>query len=243
MSDNWDFYALLVDSEPASILLDLGLAQNAPIESQPYMAYVRVQMRSPRPDGLSSNEEYEDLVAVESSLEEAFTGNLGTTYAGRNTSSGKRDFYFYTGDPAAFALLVEKAMADHPDYRFEFGNRLDRNWDVYFNFLYPSPDDLQRILNRRVVDNLAALGDNHSEPRPVDHYAYLPDAVAASRLLDHLKEEGFSVEEPGINGGSIVVSFKRNDRPEDIDDVVIPIARRVHELGGKYDGWGCEVVK
>lgn len=243
MSDNWDFYALLVDSEPASILLDLGLAQNAPIESQPYMAYVRVQMRSPRPDGLSSNEEFGDLVAVGDSLEEAFADNPGTTYAGRNTSSGKRDFYFYTSDPAAFSVSVQKAMAGHSDYRFEVGDQPDRNWDIYFNFLYPSPDDLQRILNRRVVDNLAAHGDNPSEPRPVDHFAYLPDAAVATQLIDHLQKQGFSVDEPRIDGGTVAVSFKRTDRPEDIDDVVIPIARRIKELGGEYDGWGCEVVK
>lgn len=242
MSDNWDFYALLVDSEPASICLDLGLARNAPIESQPYLAYVRVEMRRPRPDGLSSNEEFDDLTAVEDSLSRIFAGSRCTTYAGRNTSSGKRDFYFYTNDPAVFAASVKTAMAGQSDYRFEVGDRLDRSWDIYFNFLYPSPDDLQRILNRRVVDNLAANGDNPSEPRPVDHFAYFPDAVAAIRLRDDLHKQGFSVEEPRIDDGTVAVSFKSTDRPENIDDVVIPIARRIQELGGEYDGWGCEVV-
>jgi uncharacterized protein (TIGR01619 family) len=242
MSDDWDFYALLVDSQPASVCLNLGLAQNAPIEGQPYMAYVRVEMLRPRPDGLSSSEELEDLAAVEDTLTEALAGSASSTYAGRNTSSGKRDFYFYTSDPAAFTRSVQTAMAGHSDYRFEVGDRLDRNWEIYFDFLYPSPDDLQRILNRRVVDNLAAHGDNPSEPRQVDHFAYLPDTAAAASLRDHLHKQGFSVDEPRIASGTVAVSFKRTDRPEDIDDVVIPIARRIQELGGEYDGWGCEVV-
>lgn len=242
MSDDWDFYALLVDSQPASICLDLGLARNAPIEGQPYLAYVRVQMRHPRPDGLSSSEEWEDLAAVEDSLTDVFAVSRNTTYAGRNTSSGNRDFYFYTSDPVPFAECVRTAMASHADYRFELGDRLDRNWDTYFDFLYPSPDDLQRILNRRVVGNLADHGDNHSEPRPVDHFAYLPDAAAATSLRDYLREKGFSVDEPRIDRGTVAVHFKRTDRPEDIDDFVIPIARRIQELGGDYDGWGCEVV-
>lgn len=242
MSDDWDFYALLVDSEPASIYLDLGLAQNAPIESQPHLAYVRVQMRRPRSDGLSSNEEFEELARAENSLSEVFAGSRSTTYAGRNTSSGNRDFYFYTSDPVAFAESVQAAMAGHSRYNFEVGDRLDRNWDAYFDFLYPSPEDLQRILNRRVVDNLAAHGDNVSEPRPIDHFAYVPNATAAASLRDCLHEQGFSVDEPRIDGGTVAVSFKRTDRPEDIDDVVIPISRRLQELGGEYDGWGCEVV-
>lgn len=89
---------------------------------------------------------------------------------------------------------------------------------------------------------MAARGDNRSEPRPIDHFAYLPDAAAATRLVEYLHQQGFSVDEPSISGGTIAVSFKRDDRPEDIDEVVIPTARRVAELGGNYDGWGCEVV-
>lgn len=242
MSKNWDFYALLVDSEPASIYLDLGLAQDAPIESQPHMAYVRIPMRQPRPDGLSSNEEFEALVVIEDSLSELFSGSDSTTYAGRNTSGGNRDFYFYTTDPAAFAASVTATMASHLHYQFEIGNRLDPDWEVYFGFLYPSPDDLQRILNRRVTDNLEAHGDNPSEPRPIDHLSCLPDATAAANLRDYLREQDFSTDEPRIEGGSVVLGFQRSDRPDSIDDVVIPIARRIQELGGEYDGWGCEVV-
>lgn len=242
MSDDWDFYALLVDSEPASIYFDLGLAQDAPIGGQPHLAHVRVQMRRPRPDGLSSNEEFEDLAGVEDSLTKVFAGSGSTTYAGRNTSGGNRDFYFYTSDPAAFADAVQAAMAGHAHYQFDVGDRLDSNWEVYFAFLYPSLEDLQRILNRRVVDNLAAHGDNSSEPRSIEHFAYLPSANAAEDLRSYLRERGFSVESPRIEDGPVAVAFKRSDRPESIDDVVIPIARHIQDLGGEYDGWGCEVI-
>jgi hypothetical protein len=243
MSDEWDFYPLRVDDEPASIYLDLGLGRDAPIESQPHMAYIRVFMRQPRPDGLSSNEEFDDLVKVEDSLTERFSGGGGNaTYAGRNTSSGNRDFYFYTADPVAFAESVEATMTDHPHYQFEIGSRPDPEWDVYFGFLYPSPDDLQRILNRRVTDNLAAHGDNLSEPRPIDHLAYMPTAASAADLRDFLRGQGFAIDEPRIEGGSVALAFKRSDRPDRIDEVVVPVARRVQELGGEYDGWGCEVV-
>lgn len=242
MSNDWDFYSLLVDSEPASIYLDLGLAQDAPLVSQPHMAYVRVHMRHPRPDGLSSNEEFEELIAVEDSLLELFSRSSSTTYAGRNTSSGNRDFYFYTSDPAAFAESVKAAMVCHSHYKFEVGDRLDPKWDAYFDFLYPSPTDLQRILNRRIIDSLAAHGDNLSEPRLIDHFAYLPNTTAAANLRGYLREQGFSIDEPRIESGTVAVSFKRSDRPNDMDDVVVPIERRVRELGGQYDGWGCEVV-
>jgi uncharacterized protein (TIGR01619 family) len=242
MSDDWDFYPLHVDSEPASIYLDLGLATEAPNRAQPHIAYVRVFMRQPRPDGLSSNEEFDELVRVEDSLEAIIASGSNTTYTGRNTSSGNRDFYFYTADPEAFAEAVESKMSAHPEYQFEIGARHDPEWSVYFEFLYPSPDDLQRILNRRVTDNLAAHGDNLSEPRPIDHFAYLPNEAAAANLREFLGKQDFAIDEPRAESGSVVLSFKRSDRPDQINDIVVPIARRVQELGGEYDGWGCEVI-
>ena len=144
MSDDWDCYPLLVDSEPASIYLNLGLKADAPNQTQTYMSYVRVFMRQARPDGLSSHEEFEDLTGLEDALTDNFSGSTHTTYVGRNTSSRNRDFYFYTADEARFVTLALDAMARHPQYQFEIGGRTDPDWDTYLGFLYPSPDDLKR---------------------------------------------------------------------------------------------------
>lgn len=243
MSDHWDFYPLLVDSEPASIYLDLGIARSAPIKGLADMAYIRIIMREPRPDGLSSQTEFDDLVQVEDSLSEHFDKRHETVYVGRNTSSGNRDFYFYTSNPAEFEALACEAMSKHPNYHYEVGGRPDPEWDVYFGFLYPSPDDLQRMSNRRVIESLESHGDNLTEPRLIDHRAYLPNAAAAAELRAYVSGQGFTVDEPMIDGGQVVLDFKRSDHPNKIDDVVVQVARRVQELGGEYDGWECEVVQ
>src|SRR5690606_18463753 len=96
MSVDWDFYLCRVDGDPASIFVDLGLARDAPVNDRPHMAYVRVYMQSPRPDGLSSQEEFDALVRLENSLTSALSADNATIYVGRNTSGGCRDFYFYT---------------------------------------------------------------------------------------------------------------------------------------------------
>jgi hypothetical protein len=241
MTEDWDCYFLRVADRPASIYLNLGLARDAPLKSHTQIGYVRVAMRQPRPDGLSSQEEYAALIELEDDLTERLA-QRGDIYAGRNTSDGNRDFYFYTGDPQAFEESAVAAMSAYRQYRFEIGGRPDPNWDVYRSFLYPSPDDLQRILNRRVMAVLAENGDNPSKPRAIDHFAYLPSASAAASLRDFLSNEGFNVEERGAENGTVALTFKRSDLPERIDEVVLPIARRILELGGEYDGWGCEVA-
>lgn len=241
MIDDWDFYFLHIDDEPASIFLNLGLAQDAPLESKPYMAYVRILMRQPRPDGLSSQEEYDALIDVEDVLTERLAAR-GDIYAGRNTSGGNRDFYYYTADPDGFTETASAAVALHRQYEFEIGGRLDADWEVYRSFLYPSPVSLQSIFNRRVIKNLEAHGDKLSSSRVIDHVAYLPTASGTRSLRDFLTDAGFEVGEPEIGNGALILSFKRQDRPDQIDKVVLPIVRRIQELGGEYDGWGCEVV-
>jgi hypothetical protein len=199
-------------------------------------------MQQPRPDGLSSSEEMEALSNLEDALLDSVAQEGVNIYAGRNTSGGNRDFYFYTADPVAFAEQVEGLMRSFPDYRFETGGRADPEWEVYFDLLYPSADDLQRILNRRVVGSLQAHGDLASQARPIDHVAYLPDANAAASLRVYLGELGFVVDDAKVEDGVFTVGLRRSDRPHAMDEVVLPIARRVHDLGGVYDGWGCKVV-
>lgn len=68
MSDNWDFYQLKVDDQPAFIFLDLEAQANGELLPE-HMAYARVRMRDPRHDGLSSQSEFDTLISVENALE------------------------------------------------------------------------------------------------------------------------------------------------------------------------------
>jgi uncharacterized protein (TIGR01619 family) len=242
MDHDWDFFMLRVDDQPASIFVDLALAQVAPVTDRPMMAYVSVTMRASRPDGLSSNEEYDALVAVETALETQLTGEIGAIYAGRCTTAGHRDFYFYIADPDAFAAAVVHAMVDHAHYQYATGHRGDPAWSAYFNFLYPGARNLQRIHNRRVVSVLEDHGDDTSVPRWIDHRAYLPDQGAVDALRAYLVEHDFTIAaEPEADPESIALDFKRVDCPADIDAVVLPLFELITEIGGEYDGWGCEV--
>ena len=154
MSDDWDFYSLRVDSQPASIFVDLGMSKEAPIRSHSTMGYLRVLMRLPREDGLSSREEFDDLIALEDRVTAKVIQDGTAVFVGRNTSSGNRDFYFYVADPTKFEKAAKAAMREFPAYKYETDARADQEWRTYFDFLYPSEIDYQRIMNRRVRQHL-----------------------------------------------------------------------------------------
>lgn len=244
MGDDWDFYSLRVDDEPASIFVDLGIRAEAPIQSHPTMAYVRVLMLKPREDGLSSQDEFDDLVALEDRIVEKLAKEGWAIFVGRNTSGGNRDFYFYTRNAAGFEATAKKAMREFPSYQYQMGTRRDADWRTYFEFLHPSQRSMQLIMNRRVRQQLEKNGDDLNKERKVDHLVLLPTLEAQSTFVSGVKGEGFSIEcapNDANDDGQFSVEFSRSDRPAEIDDLVLSLFDRTTALGGVYDGWGCHI--
>jgi uncharacterized protein DUF695/regulator of ribonuclease activity B len=245
MSDDWDYFFLRVDDQAASIFVDLGIRSAAPVRSHPMMGYLRVVMRRPREDGLSSQEEFDDLIALEDRVTARIVRDGTAIYVGRNTSGGNRDFFFYAADPARFENTARTAMRDFAGYKYEMGVTEDRAWQTYFDFLYPSDADLQRIKNRRVCEQLEKHGDNVGNEREIDHFAYFPSPAARAAFADFVRAEGFAIassaDKPNADG-QFGMQFSRVDQPARIDEIVTSLLRKVTELGGEYDGWGCGVT-
>ena len=246
MTDDWDFYALRVDGEPASIFVDLGIEADAPIPALPHMAYVRLFMDQPRSDGLSSSEEFDTLVAIEKSMEETLCGE-SVGYVGRNTSGGCRDFYFYVSSPANWSERVAQVLSSYGEYKYETGSREDAEWSVYLNFLLPGAVDRQRIENRRVCESLERHGDKLVAGREIDHWSYFPDASAVDGYLADVEALGFRLRTQHLSDSGPLrhgVQVWRVDVPSynSIDEVTLPLFEASVRHGGDYDGWECEVV-
>ena len=243
MSEDWDFYLARVDDQPASIYVDLGIASEAPLESHGLLGYVRVEMRAPSDDGLSTDEEFETLIAIEDALVAALR-QIGAIFVGRNTSSGQRDFYFYLSDPKAFEFAADSALHAYPEYRWITGTRPDPEWRAYFDFLRPSERDRQRILNRRVREALQEKGDCLTATRDIDHVVYLPEEAARHAFVSRASDRGYAVVSEGpTEDGEEYANIVRQDRPSEIDEIVLQLVEICAELGGRYDGWGCEVTE
>jgi hypothetical protein len=248
MAKDWDFYACRVDDKPASIFVDLALACAAPIAHSPALAYVFLEMNAPRPDGLSSQTEFATLAAIEDALEKELCAERRTVYVGRSTSAGRRDFFFYCGDAGDWKERVDAVMRRFPDYDFDCGARGDREWRTYFEFLYPSPEDHQRMRNRRVCFNLEKHGDALAEEREIDHWADFPSAAARAAFIERAEALGFRLRgsrDPEKPGDRFGVRLYRRDVPsfDGIDNVTLPLFQLAEELGGDYDGWETLVIR
>jgi uncharacterized protein (TIGR01619 family) len=240
MSDDWDFWFCELEEKSLFVFVDLGIHSEAPIETYAHLAFVRLQMHQPRSDGLPSKEEYPTLVQIEESLRAQVCADSLSLFIGIGSSQGRRIFYFYTREPARFSSLIALAMKNFPDYRFRSEIKDDPFWQIYRSFLYPPPEELERIGNRRVCDRLKENGDDLTTPRAIDHCAYFSDTIAMSEFVQYLRREGFKIlSESLISNGKLRVEFSRSDVPQQIDDVTLTLFREVSAMSGEYDGWGC----
>lgn len=247
MSDTWDYYFLRVDDQPASIFLNLSAFERAPDAKLPHMAYLRLYMQVPREDGLSNQEEFDALMALEDHVTKALEGD-GAAYVGRCTTNGCRDFFFYVAKPDDWATRVARALDTYPEYEHDVGTREDEDWGLYFGYLYPSAMDMQTIQNRRVCEALENDGDALKTPRPIDHYAYFKTAAGAEAFANAAAAMGFDVRgrgEPTDTHDEYGVHLTREDTPsyEHIDSITLPLFELAIDNEGEYDGWECPVVE
>ncbi len=245
MTDNWDFYALQVDDQPASIFVDLGIQSDAPLSTHPHMAYVRLFMNQPRTDGLSSKEEFDTLIEIEKFIEVNLCGD-GVCYVGRNTSGGCRDFYFYVSTADYWQGKVDRVLSVFKNYKYETDTREDAGWSTYLNFLLPGKVDRQRIENRRVCEALERHGDKLTTEREIDHWSYFQSPEAVDAYLSEVAADGFQVRStPVSDEGKLRFGAQiwRVDVPSygNIDDVTLPLFEVAARHEGEYDGWECPV--
>lgn len=249
MSDDWDFYFCRVNDVLSSLFVDLGLHEAAPDPERTHLLWIWIPFRSPRDDGLSSAEEAPTLGTIESELVDVLGRELNAVFVGRITGGGRRELYFYATAPEGFRRAVTEVCVGHPGYDFDFGDQPDPDWSQYFDVLYPSPRDIQRMKNRRVIEALEAEGDPLEEARPVAHWIYFDGSAQSAVAADRLAAAGFQTDEirADPDGGQrrSGLRIERVDRVDStsIDTVVLEILDLVDGLGATYDGWECPVMK
>jgi hypothetical protein len=244
--DDWDFYYCRVDDKPASIYLDLGAIEQVPVAALPYMAFIRLRMREPRPDGLSSQTEFGTLCALEDHLVATLLSDE-VQYLGRCTTNACRDFVFYIANAEAWPGCVAASMQAFPDYGYEVGARPDPDWSAYTGYLYPGERDMHIIHSRRVCQALEERGDKLDAPREIDHWLHFASPQALSAYVQAVVPQGFAVRsqssEPDAEG-RYALQIWRTDVPgyAAINEITLPLFDLAQAGEGAYDGWEAVVV-
>jgi len=247
---DWTFYFSNVNDKLSSIATDLNLINIGPVNGQDNVVYVSIKMPNPRKDGLSSNEDTDDLWKIEDEIIKVFESDkLNYTFAGRLTSDGFRDLYFFGENTILMEKQVSSTMTAFPKYEFDFGHKPDKEWSGYFDFLYPLPRQMQVIQNRRVLEQLEKGGDDLTKAREVFHWVYFKTQNELDQFESFTNSLGFKTKNKGKteqpNKYKFVISISRVDKVgyDEIDEYTIELWEKTQELNGDYDGWETSIEK
>lgn len=247
-SRDWDFYFCSLESQPASIMVNLAQKHIYTQEETPHLLSLRVPLLHPNEYGLTSYQEAEVLYLMEDQIAEHIIFYLGARYVARLTSRGQREYFYYCNTKIDADNIIEEIMGEFPDYLYEYQLYHDPEWSLYHEFLYPSPMEYQSILNRHSVNKLEEMGDVLVKPREVTHTLAFPTFHALHSFTEEIQGEQFDVldtfcEEKGEK--SFVLVMSRIDAVDQytIDQLVAWILETAQQFEGSYRGWKTKVIK
>ena len=252
LPQNWDFFMCRIEGAPASIRTNLALIEVAPLEGLTQRLQFYIKMQNPRPDGLSSNEEYPILCDIEDAIGEKAEAT-GAVLAGVVRSEGFLELWFYTQNAKTLAKTCEEALQTFEGYQSGYNIAEDPEWEDYFGFLYPDEFSYQTMQNRKVLMQLEKNGDKMEVPREIDHFFYFKEAAQQQAFAKEAEAKGFKVrfnndefvEDRKAEGKEYpyMVEATREDSPLAINDIVWDLLELASPFEGNYDGWGCVNVQ
>jgi uncharacterized protein (TIGR01619 family) len=247
MSDKWNFYFTKIEDRDASIFVDLGIRDDVPDRKRPVMFEIEMPFLTPREDGLSMNDEADTLFVIEDALSEQIQSIAKAELVGRITTNGHRYFVYYGPELVDLTTTIDAVNHGFPNYSLSYRSEHDPEWKMYLEFLYPSPEEMQTILNLGVVDSLQKNGDDLSIPRMVDHGAYFPSAEKRDAFKAEILKDGYQLtnESHADDGRELPywIEFSQVSSVEwkTMNNVTIPLFRLAEQFQGDYDGWGTQV--
>jgi regulator of RNase E activity RraB len=92
--------------------------------------------------------------------------------------------------------------------------------------------------DERVLDHLARLGCDPSQPRETRHFLYLPEQAGAEAVARALGADGWSTSVERSEGAWLVVATRASTLTLDlVRETRAQLAALASEHGGLYDGW------
>lgn len=247
IEERWDFYFARINDAPASVLVNMALRAQAPLQAEPTLLYVLLDMKQPDEHRMGTPDEVKRMQRVEQDVTDALRSKMRARNVARIRGEGLWQLYYYAPNEKDLQAHVKKALTRHGGQTFQSGSKPDPQWKYYTGFLYPNAERLRWIKDRRIVDRLQEAGDVLVTPRAVEHFVYFPDEAKRKAFEAVILPKRFVINERvAVQDDKLpfLLRFHREDKVEleHIHAVAEFLRKAAAKLEGSYDGWVSAVV-
>ncbi|MGF7452382.1 TIGR01619 family protein [Pasteurella bettyae] len=246
---NWQTYRTLVNDKVAIFSVNLAIFQQYASEAGSLKKVVQFTIPYTADDeGLPQAEEHQILFRNIMQALSTLNALSETLYAGHIVSESKAKLYFYTNNTEAFCSVVKDL-----GYANQIDIQDDPNWDIYFDFLLPSPLESKINATEEILDLLVQHGRNLEDTFLVEHTFYFEHKDNLFEFLESASLDNISfntlqyTDEPiQVNEEEWLYMVKMEQElalnTKEIYMLVEKFEQLANTYFGEYAGWECEAL-
>ena len=235
---------------PAVVRTNLALTDFQFTANYPKRLHLQILYKNADDNGFPTREEGEYVYPVEDAVVEIIEQH-GDMLAGVVKCDERAHIFAYVKNELGYYDEISEMMSENfPNYAYTLAVFEDKDWELYFNGLYPDRYEHQSIMNMRLIENIESHGDS-MVPRVLEHCLCFTTEENGEAFFTKVMEDGFiklSSEDLSNNEDidkeylyELVIG--REDAFENIDETVWYLMDLAEEFDGEYDGWACPIVK
>ncbi|WP_101774899.1 TIGR01619 family protein [Pasteurella oralis] len=245
LEQSWQNYRSMVNDKLAIFSINLEILKKFPSETSHKVIQFQFSYQADE-NQLPAPEAYQDLMEQVFKVWTQLCALPNTLYAGHVLSAGKAQLYFYCEYVEPFLDVLQQF-----DNIEKINIQDDPNWDIYFDFLLPSPLEMKINATEEVLDLLVQNGRDLADTYLIEHGFHFEDENNMFRFMEHVNLQNMDF-----------ISMQYSNTPVIIDDEIpfyvvkleqelsldsADIFKYVEEFeniasqfNGEYVGWECD---
>ncbi len=242
----WVAWMRLIESKPASISIDC-LAHNDRTSKLHALVILSIKDLGTERNGFPSKEKFDELYLLEDKITEIADKNK-SKYPGRFITDGKAYYFIYTNKSEAIESKLKDLMYKTKKYSFYVDVREGKDWQDYYQMLYPPLTEKQKYHNSTLINRIIQEGDKPEKERLIDQAIFFDNKENRESFLRELQKIKFPIEKHELsdNGGNIYelqISVRSPLNIELLNSSTDKLIKLAEKHNAQYDGWGSEIAR
>ena len=248
MKAKWEVYTTQIKGKTASINVDLSYDNNPNKSKFTNILCIDVKYHMMNEHGFPDKALNGDFINIEKQFNTILT-EKNAVFAGRITVNGKRKYFYYINNVTSIKDKIKAFGSEYENFEVITNIKADKDWDTYYDILYPNDEELLTILNKNMTEKLKNQGTDLSKYQSIQHFIYFKNNNEREKFKYQVSNIGYKiVEEDFIKTESkypYALTISKNDKLElnHINKEFGILLKIAMSQLGKYDGWEIEMVK